>query len=444
MNAALQAFTEYVKGVMGKSNPAPQASMGPTGAAQVVPGAPPQLAKPAPNMQDGAVPTAQQQAPAAQNTPIGRVPQFTGSSQTANTVGGVADVMSQLVMNYDMKKSSDEVAKAQSSFNQYQKAVAMGDTQTAEWIAKDGKNIANWKKYLNEYVGMASQGASPQGGSAAVVPGGAPQSGGQPHPSTLGQSGIVTPRDMRPPDPMAAALLDKTKSEAEKNRGEISHWELSDQTEVVKANNDAIAKQAELASAQANLAEKQRLADEAKVMAKGPDGKPHTAQEAKIIKDLADAYKAVKDADKEAKAAGASKLLTQFTVMSTRVKDQFKEATDEYNKLNTSGQKEYDKPYILGMGHKGPDPATDPAVQRAGDRAKRAGRVYSLLNGMQYKITEGEISPESALAKALTGAEMTQDFQPWPTAVDIPDGSSIPGPGNTVLAIAKNGQWVPQ
>jgi hypothetical protein len=369
--------------------------------------------------------------------------------RNANVAASAADMMSQAVMNYKQKQNADAVAKAQSSFQQYQQAIQAGDMQTANYIATDPKVVKSWEKYLNEFINKVPGEVNPPQPNAAGSAFPQIKQPQDPRPGALGQinqpGGLAVPR-LDPKSQQAqmqAATLAEAQNKAAKEEALTHEAEAHEKLYGVQGNAEVIKANAEVTKAEAEAAAKHAEAEEAKARL---DRIP--AENAKDRAAAARDYAAARLDDARAKEAvkkaGEAKILAAYNAAAGRIKDERNFESKNLSSLQSNAEKNRSS-----MGKLiGSDPDTTPEMQSSATRIKALATANSVFGSLQQKVTDGKITVEDAQKQARQAGNLTSDLQVWGGApADAPpapkqDGMGLFNADHEVIAVSQGGQWV--
>lgn len=453
LQKALADFAEYIKRMQGAKGgqAAPSSSQSPG----IVGGAPPQMSAGAPG--SGTVPPSYStgaQAP----VPVPGSPQPSMGARMGTSfpnpvaaqgamVSSAIDSIAGAIHTAKEDKRQSEVTKAQNTLNMFQNALAQGDMNVANLLAKDPKIVASWEKYLKMQFPKAPRddvfGPSPAPGSKAER--------NRPLGDVNQPGGVQVTQDVNA-QAMNQAKLQSEQALAQQRQAEAGKAVADTDKAYIEGHADVLKAQASVLSAQSDVAASKVRMDEAKAkLDQVPDENAKLKSEA--AKNYAEARRADAEAQKALKEAGVNRNLASFKAASDRIKDVRTDAEKTLQELRTKQDRERS---TMGKTF-GSSPQETPEMRAAGEHIVALSKFNNTFNQMQQDIVDGKLDAGEAQAKARRGAGLDSDYQVWKGMPEkTQKGAPIPGvppkgaangtPGvdsdGTVLGIVQDGRWV--
>jgi hypothetical protein len=458
----VQAILAKIFGIGGPGNPTagmpPQGGSSSTAAVTPLAGlAGPGMGTPPPNMPPGVPgvpPTNMPPGAAGPNTrPMPSPNGMTGGSysypnkqaRNAAVVSTGVENVSEAIHNFRAKKDQDEYQRAKNTMDMYNKAAAINpetglpqDPHLKDLYENDNKIVKSWEKYLKLEF---------------------PREAGPPDPKTgkPTQGKPIIPQPQAPAAEQSKALVDQRQLQQLRNApGETGHLtpEESHKKEMIDAGITPSAKDtkatekidAEIAELKAKKeqseADVKRL--DAETARLGPNDPLRLAQ---IKAERALAIERLAQANKDAREAGKSKTLQEFTVGRASIKEVLTQQSKALTKLQSQAMAERSK---IGKAFGStPDPTPEQDAQQ--ERVSSLNDAYTSYIGMQDDVTSGRISPTDAMLKARRSANLDSDFNMWSGVPqdapqsppkEAPEGSALQGEDGTVIAVKQGNKWV--
>jgi hypothetical protein len=450
LQQALADFAKYV--ALMKSAKGGQAAPGSAQSPGIVGSAPPQMTGSTPT---GTVPPSYStgaQAP----VPVPGGPQPSPGSRMGTSfpnpvaaqgaaVSSAIDSIAGAIHTAKENKRQDEVTKAQNTLNMFQNALAQGDMNVANLLAKDPKIVSSWEKYLKMQFPKAERdpvfGPSPAPGSKADKQ---RPLGGVNEPGGIAVTQDVNAQAMNQAKLLSEqALAQQRQAAAAKDVADADRSYIEGHADVLKAQASVATAEADRAAAKVRLDEAQ-----AKLEAQPLENEKLRAQ---TKRELAEAYKAYKEGDKAVKEAGMNKNLASFKAASDRIKDVRVDEEKTLQELRTRNDRDRDV-VSKGLGLT----SETPEMRASGERIVALSKFNNKFNQAQQDIVDGKIDAGEALTNARRGAGLDSDYKIWGgiPAKDLKGNQIPPVPpkgtpngttaydGDTAIGVVQDGKWV--